>query len=987
MGVIVAQFFAALNDNAMRQAFLLLAVTSAQAELQATATAVFALPFLLFSLLAGQIADRFSKRTVIIGAKTIEIGIVLLGGYALYANSLPILLTSILLMATQSTFFSPAKYGILPEILTDRDLSSGNSLLQTTTYAAILIGTAATGVLLQFGSALYLGGVLVVFGLIGWVASLFVDPVPAAGNEAVSINPLSELASELSRIRADSTLFLAMLGYAYAWLVGTVLVLNLNVYGLKTLDLGQAMTSLMLVFLATGMGVGSLLAGRWTERTVEPGLIPFGAVGMASSLFVFINSTLSPLSAAFWLLMVGVFSGLFLIPLQTLLQERPESGDVGSTFGVTNVVTFSAVLTAAAVYAQLSAAGLAPTVVMGALALSTCLVAVFIVTVVPAFFFRFIVWLITHTIYRIDVFGEDNIPHNGPAILAPNHVSYVDGLLIAACVPRFVRFIVYGPLFDIPIIGWVLRAANAIPVYPGDDEQIEKAMQTARTALNDGHVVCIFPEGAVTRTGQMRSVKRGVERLAQSTKAPVVPVRLDQLWGSIFSHWRSIWQLPERLPYPVNIAFGSPISAAETNRVRVRQDLDDLGVRARQHEASEASPLIEQVVRTAHRHPFTTALYDAAKQREITFFGLLSRALTLRSVLPESFERERIGVCVDDRPTALMMNLALNLKGSVTANLPDNELSERSRELDLSALITTDTPHTARKDELECRVLTVAELIERIGTTDQIKGRLTACSPTRLIASLTNIPDNERTLTIVYTRGRTGPEKPVCLSGRSVLATIQSIQSVLSLQSGRPIIAPPPTYRSLGLIVGLYLPLITGCGVVKPRPDLPFEEAAEASVVIGSPEHYQNWLKTGAKPPEPAPHLLTGGDPVPEALEKQINDDWGQSLLVGYGCTEIGAVSNLNLPDVNRKEGSIIEQGHKPGSVGRTIPGAAVKIVNEDGKECSPGEEGRVLLRAAGFMNGYAGEYQSTMRERWFVTADRGYVDDDGFLYWTGREC
>lgn len=462
-GVTVAQFFAALNDNAMRQAFLLIVVESAAQELQASASALFALPFIAFSAVAGQLSDRYSKRTVIVLTKGLELAVVLLAAYALWADRLMVLLVAILLMATQSAFFSPAKYGILPEILSYEDLTRGNGLIQMTTYVAILLGAAVAGILLQFFPVTWTGITLVVLGVVGFLPVFLIERVEPADPEApLDWNSFRSVAKTLVWIRRDPLLFASMLGFTFFFFLGTILTLNLNVYGLRTMGVGEAYTSLLMVFLSVGLGAGSLLAGYVSGDTIDPGLVVLGALGLGPPLVAFTRDPESLLLAYAGMVVIGVFGGFFLIPLQTLIQERPPEDAVGDALGTTNILTFVGVLVASAVYVVLIgwlefSAGF----LMLALGVASVLVGVSFVLILPPLLVRCLGWPIARIFCRSRVRGAENLPLTGPGILVVRQETPLGPFLFGGRFARFLAYVETDVLRTTPLVGGMIRG---IPV-------------------------------------------------------------------------------------------------------------------------------------------------------------------------------------------------------------------------------------------------------------------------------------------------------------------------------------------------------------------------------------------------------------------------------------------------------------------------------------------------------------------------------------------
>ncbi len=486
----LAQFLGALNDNALRQTYLLLAVQAASPEKQAAAAVLFALPFLVFSPLAGQLADRFSKRTVIVFTKFIEIAVMLLAALAMWQQNLLLILISILLMSSQSCFFSPAKYGIIPELLSYEQLSAGNGIIQMSTNIAIMTGTALAGFLLQLTDVFWTGVVLLGLSLLGWTISLLIKPVEPADPELqFTFEPVQRLAKSLAWIRRDYVLFSSMLAFSFVWFVGAFLTLVLNVYGLQALRLGEAGTSLLFVFLATGIGLGSLLAGRWSERKVEFGLIPLGAGGMAGGLMLLSLVETSQLFAYCWLLASGMFSGLFLIPLQATLQERPPAEKKGELLAAANIFSFTAVIAASAIYTLLTnQAGLTSGSLLFLLGLVTLAVGLLLVVILPRVFVRFVLWNLCHTVYRFQLEGRQNVPREGPGLLKVDRFSPLKILQIQFCVPRPVTFITFMPVGKRRFLKLLLSLLNVVEFSPAERE---KCFQLAKKKVDKGELVCL----------------------------------------------------------------------------------------------------------------------------------------------------------------------------------------------------------------------------------------------------------------------------------------------------------------------------------------------------------------------------------------------------------------------------------------------------------------------------------------------------------------
>jgi len=538
------QFLGAFNDNFFKFVVTMVAVHTAIDAAAAGRNVslvgiVFVVPFLLFSGYAGQLTDRFSKRTVLVVTKSLEIAATSLAVVAFASDRLELTYAVLFLIAVQATFFSPAKYGILPEMLPDRDLSRANGVLEMSTFVAIVAGGAVGTVLFDaWRDRLWLVGVLVVIiAVAGFAASFGIPRVPAAAPATrIRLNPWADIFEGLKDLSRDRTLSLTVVGLSYFWFLGALLQSVMVLFGRDVLRLEDAWIGPLTAAAAVGIGAGSLAAGRLSGDKVELGLAPLGAFGMGLSALGLSFCTRSAIAAATMLTLVGFFGGLFAVPLNALLQQRGSSETKGRLMATNNFANMLAVAFASgALWLCRSALDLSPVRIIVIFSILTLISSAYVLAIVPEFFVRFSLWLLTHTIYRIRIIGEQNVPIRGPALLVCNHLSHVDGFLVGSCVQRFIRFLIYRPFYEYWAFRPLLRMMKAIPISAGKRQEMLESLDRARQELVDGHVVCIFAEGSVSRTGNLLPFKRGFERIVAGLDVPVIPVYLDRVWGSIFS--------------------------------------------------------------------------------------------------------------------------------------------------------------------------------------------------------------------------------------------------------------------------------------------------------------------------------------------------------------------------------------------------------------------------------------------------------------------
>jgi acyl-[acyl-carrier-protein]-phospholipid O-acyltransferase/long-chain-fatty-acid--[acyl-carrier-protein] ligase len=670
------QFLGAFNDNLFKMVVSLVAVHAAAETESGRALsivgAVFIAPFLLFSGYAGQLADVRSKRSVLVATKSMEIVAASLGLLAFATGRLELAYVVLFLIALQATFFSPAKYGILPEVLPERDLSRANGVLEMSTFVAIVVGTAGGSVMFDlWRDRLWLVGMVVVgVAVAGTIASLGIPRVaPALGGRRVDLNPWREIVTGIGRLRTDRVLRLTVIGLSYFWFMGALLQLVVILFGTDVLHLTDRWVGVLTVCSAIGIAAGSVAAGRLSGDKVELGLAPVGSIGMGVFALLLARSGQSFVFAAINLAALGFFGGLFAVPLNALLQQRSSPEEKGRLMATNNFFNMVGILFAsAALWLCQSLLHWSSDRIILVFGLITLAASLYVLSVVPAFLIRFSLWIATHSVYRIRIVGQEHVPLRGPALLVCNHLSHVDGLLVGSCVQRFMRFLVYRPYYEHRAFHWLLKLMKAIPVAAGRDAL--HSLDLARQELTQGHVVCIFAEGSISRTGNLLPLKRGFERIVDGLDVPVIPVYLDRVWGSIFSFkgGRFFWKRPLRVPYPVTVAFGRPMPSTTTAEA-ARLALMELGadVAACRRPANEV--LGRQFIRSAKAHWRSFCMADSTGQRLTYGRALIAGLLLARWLRRHTPGESKIGLMLPASVGGALANLATALAGKTSVNL------------------------------------------------------------------------------------------------------------------------------------------------------------------------------------------------------------------------------------------------------------------------------------------------------------------------------
>ena len=596
------QFLGAFNDNVYKNALIILLAfhaatltTVSSGTLVNLCAGLFILPFFLFSATAGQLADKYDKARIIRYVKLFEIGIMVVGAAGFLQQNLTLLILALFLMGLHSTIFGPVKYSILPQHLTVDELVGGNGLVETGTFLAILLGTVVGGVLIaQEHSATLVSIAVIAIACAGYFTSRAVPGAPpAAPDLKINWNPLTETWANLQFTRRNRGVFLSVLGISWFWFYGATLLAQFPNFCKDVLGGDEHVATLMLTTFSVGVGAGSLLCERLSGRKVEIGLVPFGSIGL--TLFALDLYFASPTAAVqhtigaaqflaqpanwrilFDLVMIGMFGGFYIVPLYALIQSRAERSHQSRIIAGNNILNALFMVCSAAMAVGLLKAGFTIPQIFLVTALLNAAVAIYIYTLVPEFLMRFLVWLLVHSVYRLDKSGMEHIPEDGPAVLVCNHVSYVDALIIAAACRRPIRFVMDHNIFRIPVLNFVFRTSRAIAIAPHKEnpQLLEKAYDEIAAALANDDLVGIFPEGRITDTGELYPFRSGITRIIQRTPVPVVPMALRGLWGSFFSRkgGRAMTRLSHVAPFKqIALVVGRAVPPQEVTPEALQQ--------------------------------------------------------------------------------------------------------------------------------------------------------------------------------------------------------------------------------------------------------------------------------------------------------------------------------------------------------------------------------------------------------------------------------
>ena len=600
------QFFGAFNDNVFKNALMALltfGILQSGMELSKMnnlGAMLFILPFFLFSALAGQLADKYEKSRLIRYIKVLEIFIMVLGALCFVYLETWGLMLLLFLMGTQSTFFGPVKYSIIPQHLRSEELVGGNALVETGTFIAILLGTIAANIMSNWQSGpQIIACIVVVIALLGFVTCLKIPEGKAPSpNLTIRFNPITETWHTIQFSRENKAVFLAIMGISWFWFLGAAYLTQ--IYEYTKVNLGGASSVVMTLLSAFSIGIaaGSLLCERLSGHKIELGLVPLGSIGLTVfGLDLFFHTTPAPTGALievgqflsnptnyrviFDFVMIGISGGLYIVPLYAMVQERSEEEHRSRIIAAINIMNaLFMVVSAATGVLLLGFMDLSIPEFFLVLAIMNAVVAWFIYTVIPEFAMRFLIWIITHTMYRVTHTNLNKIPDTGPCVLVCNHVSYMDALIIAGACRRPVRFVMFKPIYDLPVLNFIFRTGKTIPIHSrsSDPTTYENAFTRISEELRDDEVVCIFPEGKLTEDGEIDEFRAGIEKIIATDPVPVVPMALRGLWGSFFSHKdsKALSKMPRRFWSRVELIASDAIAPEQVTAMLLQERVSAL---------------------------------------------------------------------------------------------------------------------------------------------------------------------------------------------------------------------------------------------------------------------------------------------------------------------------------------------------------------------------------------------------------------------------
>ncbi len=999
-----------------------------QIILTAILNGLILLPFILLFSPSAFVADKYPKNRVIrfTACAAVVLTIAITACYYLGWFWPAFVMT--FLLAVQSAFYSPAKYGYIKSLFGKDNLGEANGYVQAVTIVAILLGTFTFSIFFESlypASSTDSSDILKAIAPVGWlliINSLFQLvlayqlPRKEEKDEASRFNWKAYIrgglvVEDLVPVISRETIRLSMIGLAVFWSVGQVLLASFPAFAKETMGVFNTVT-IQGTLAATGVGIaiGASLAARWSRHHIETGLIPMGATGLGLGLLMLPNITSVPGHVANFLF-IGITGGLFVVPLNALIQFYARENEIGKVLAANNLVQNICMFSALTLTVVFSLAGLGGKNILVLTAIAAILGSGYTIYKLPQSLVRLVLGALVSGLYKVNVQGLKNMPEDGGVLLLGNHISWVDWAIVQIASPRPVHFVMLKNIYDRWYLNWFFRLFGTIPIAPGSGSG--KSLQQVSGLLNKGHVVCLFPEGSISRNGHLGEFRRGYERACAEANQHVVilPFYLRGLWGSQFS--RSSRKLKSirshLLGMHIIVAFGKPLPRDIKADVLKRRVLD-LSISSWQEYVNTLPSLPHAWIETVKRLGNDMMIVDSSGTM-LSANQSLARGIAFSRRIRKNSSQLNIGLILPTGIDAILANMATLLCGKTAVNLNYTVSDELIRAAIEEAEIRTVYTTKSFLEKLEkkgthltpvlagIRVVCLDELNLGIGKTE----RLSTLTAVRLLPAwglkrlYCHPVDANSAAAILFTGSPDGPTNGVMLSHRNIMANLKQVSDVLNTQEQDVIMASLPMFHPFGLTVTQFMPLIEGLPIVyhdEPTQVLNIARAIakyRVTVLCSTTTYLRLFIRNEKVHPLMLGSLrvvVAGGEKLRLGVRDAFKAKFNKDILEGYGTTETTPVASVNLPDTLDLNYWKVQVGGKPGTVGMALPGSNFKIVDPKTLEELPtGTKGMILIGGAQVMLGYLNNPEKTARvireidgNRWFVTGNKGSLDEDGFL-------
>lgn len=1004
---------------------------STQIILSAIVNGLILLPFILMFTPAGYLSDKYPKNQVMKVSAWVAVVLTLVITLCYYQSWFYLAFAMTFMLALQSALYSPSKYGYIKELVGKDRLAQANGFVQAATTVAILSGIFLFSILFEqrLAGQIYktpndifhfiapLGWVLVMLAVVELLMAYRLPEKMSRDDSMVFEWPAYRkgelLRKNLRLVTNQRTIWLSIIGLSIFWAIAQVVIAAFPAFAKDSMGLENTVVIQgMLAVTGIGIMLGSISAGRISQRYIETGMLPISAIGVALCLFIMPRLD-SVSSHVINFLVLGACGGFFIVPLNALIQFQAGEHQAGKVLAGNNLIQNVIMISFLALTVVFSYFGLSSVGLMMILTLAAIFGAVYTVYQLPQSLTRFVIGTMFTRRYRIKVQGFDYFPENGGVLLLGNHISWIDWAIVQIASPRPIRFVMLKSIYERWYLQWFLKFFGAIPVAPGDSKQ---ALIDIEKLLNNGEVVCMFPEGAISRSGQLGEFYRGFERAAANTDAQLVPFYLQGLWGSRFSRSseKLKWQSSSGIKRDLIVAFGRPLPTHSTAEV-VKQKVFELSIVSWEEYSNSMEPLPYAWINAVKRAGNEMSMADSSGET-LSNQQALVRAALLSKQFKHLAHGTNLGLLLPASSAAAVSNMAALMAAKTVVNLnytaSHQALSAAIGKAELSTVISSRAfiKTLEKKGAAVAAILNNCEVIyleDIAAKLSRVKGILISLwvkiLPTFLLKHLLcKRQDIDDRAAILFSSGSEGEPKGVCLSHRNIMSNLTQVANVLNTEEQDVVMAILPTFHAFGLTATTFMPLIEGIPMVcHPDPTDTLNIAKtiakyKASILCATP----TFLRLFSRNPKVHPLMLeslritvAGAEKLSPEVAAKFSEQFHKELIEGYGATETSPVVAVNLPDRLDTSYWKVQVGNKPGSVGLPLPGTSFRIVDPDTYEAVAVEdEGLILVAGPQVMLGYLDEPQKTAAafveldgHKWYITGDKGRIDVDGFLYITDR--
>jgi len=997
-----------------------------QVILTALVNGLILLPFILLFTPAGYISDKFPKNKVMRISAWFALAITLMITYSYYQGWFQISFALTFLLATQSALYSPAKMGFIREIVGDKHLAEGNGIVQATTMVAILMGGLSFSILfeqflpdIKFNNPdeilpliAPLGWCLVAFTLIELILAYRLPQLTETETK-VHYDWANYLRGKtqfniLKSVKKNKYIWLSIIGLSAFWSTAQIIHATYPAYAKDYLDITRTdQLNALLACSGIGIMIGSIIAGKMSRDHIESALIPVGAIGITiTTLFITLFNSITLQAINF--LALGIAGGLFIVPLNAYMQHHAKEKELGKVISAYNLIhnvimVFFLILTATLVYYSVDTISLF-LVLAGLLTVGS----IYTILKLPQSLLRFTIARLFYSHYNLRVLGDENIPRNQGVLLLGNHISWIDWIVVQLASPRTISFVMERSYYELWYLKWFFKLFGTVPISSGSSKS---SIQTIRQLLDDGKAVCLFPEGTISRTGQISTLKRGYQKVAEDSGAPIIPFYLHGLWGSRFSRASQFLKKNRRSRFrrKLIVTFGKPL-AADTPTDTLKRRLFDLSVTAWQSDTHDLPSIPAQWLTTAKRYSSRMASADIVGTT-LNNRKFITAVFSFAKVIKKRSPEQNIGLLLPTSSAGAITNMAVLTLGKTIVNLNYSASTEAVQSAIKKAKIKTVYTSSRFVKKLDKRGIDL--LAMTVGTEviylEDIKAELSKATMLKTLAIVTLLPTRllhaiylerttpEQTAAILFSSGSEGEPKGIELSHKNLTANSRQVSNILNTQKTDVFMSVLPTFHAFGLLASTLMPLSEGIPIVcHPDPTDVLNIAKgiakfKGTVTFGTSTFYRLYTRNRRTHPLMLKSLrlvVAGAEKLDPEIKNLFQLKFNHPILEGYGTTETSPVASVNVHDEIDTTYWKVQVSNKTGSVGMPLSGTSFRIVDPaDYTELPSNEDGLILISGPQVMKGYLKDADKTAEViveldglRWYKTGDKGHLDKDGFL-------